>query len=220
MNITSTIVFLVSGGGGNLKFFHQALEQKYILGCDIKVIADRNCLAIEYAKKYGIENVIISYNKSNPGFLSEYLIKYNPTVIISNWNKIIDADTVNKYYGKIINLHYSLLPSFSGLIGTTPITKAYEQGCRFIGPTCHIVDVGVDTGKILAQAIFPIESNISESVKIMFKMGCLILLNSILQLSTVKVKSSKSSFDCRFSPNLSFSQNIFDEDFWNLINKL
>ncbi|WP_159066144.1 formyltransferase family protein [Vibrio harveyi] len=46
------------------------------------------------------------------------------------------------YFGRIVNIHYSLLPSFGGLIGVKPIEKALELGCKYIGPTCHIVDEG------------------------------------------------------------------------------
>ena len=47
--------------------------------------------------------------------------------IITNWHKIIDPVTVNLYCDKFINLHYSLLPSFGGLIGVAPVEKHTQK---------------------------------------------------------------------------------------------
>ena len=122
----------------------------------------------------------------------------------------------------MINLHYSLLPAFGGLIGLDPIKKAYESGCKFIGPTCHYVDEGVDTGKIIAQAIFTTEIVYEDAVKTMFQTGCLTLLNAITQFAAEEIinEIEGSIVNIQHSPELKFEEACFDEDFWNQIASL
>jgi phosphoribosylglycinamide formyltransferase-1 len=210
-----SIVFLVSGGGGNFKFFHAALKYNLILGLEICVIADRECGALEFARKHGVENHLIAYNRLNPKALNQILDSIRPNIIVTNWHKVIDEDTVAKYFGKFVNLHYSLLPAFGGLIGVEPIKRAYEQGCKFIGPTCHLVDEGVDTGKILSQAIFTTERSFEEAVSLMFSKGCLVLLSGIQQLIGQKISTVRASgFDGTYAPQLGFDESLFNELFW------
>lgn len=215
-----TILFLASGNGGNLKFFYLAQKQNLISEVTLIVIADRECGSIDFARKNNIENYIISYKRSNPIALTDILLKVNPDIIITNWHKIIDEDTVAKYSGKLINLHYSLLPAFDGLIGIEPIKQAYEKNCQYIGTTCHYVDEGVDSGKIIAQALLKTNIPIDKAIQQIFRKGCLILLNSIIQLSDREIiqKSCNEKFD--FSPNLSFNDAVFNEVFWGRISEL
>jgi len=210
-----SIVFLVSGGGGNLKFLYLALKNNFISGCRLSVIADRECGALDFARKHNIENHLIIYKRSEPEAFKEILQRIKPDIIVTNWHKIIDGNTVGQYIGKFINLHYSLLPAFGGLIGVEPIKRAYEQGCKFIGPTCHLVDEGVDTGKILAQAVFTTERPFEEAVNLMFRDGCLVLLNGIQQVLGQSLLTKHSSSSCTtLSPALDFYDALFNEIFW------
>jgi len=132
--------------------------------------------------------------------------------------RIIDEDTISRHFGKFINLHYSLLPAFSGLIGIKTIKNAYEQGCKFIEPTCHLVDKGVDTGKILSQAVFTAERTFEDAVNLMFKKGCLVLLSGIqLTLEQDLVEIASNTSDAAYSPALNFDESLFDEKFWTEI---
>lgn len=208
------ILFLASGGGGNFKFFHQAIEKNIVSNIRLSLIADRVCGAIEYAEKMEIDNEIISYSRNNPSILQQLLHEKQPDFIVTNWYQIIDADTVLQHQGKFINLHYSLLPAFGGLIGIEPITKAYEQGCKYIGSTCHLVDEGVDTGKILAQGIFTTDRSLDDAVTMMFRTGCLVLLNGLTVLMGQHKQQKLDDGTPSFSPNLSFDSTCFDESFW------
>jgi phosphoribosylglycinamide formyltransferase-1 len=213
-----SVVFLASGGGGNFKFFHFALNNNLIAGIKLCVIADRECGSLEFAKKHNIENHLISYKRSNPEALNQILDGIKPDIIVTNWHKIIDEGTVAKHLGKFVNLHYSLLPAFGGLIGVEPIKRAYEQGCKFIGPTCHLVDEGVDTGKILSQAIFTTERPFEDAVNLMFRKGCLVLLSGIQQILGQNISTAcAAGSDGSYSPQLSFDESLFNEQFWKEI---
>ena len=202
------VVFLVSSNGGNFKFFDLAIKNKIIKNSELFVIADRPCGAIEYAKTKGIINCIIRYNREHNVELKLELNKIKPDVIKSTWKKIIDSDLVLYYFGRIVNIHYSLLPSLGGLIGVKPIEKALELGCKYIGPTCHIVDEGVDSGKILSQDIFKTNNiDFDFAVENMFKKGCICLLDGVNQV----VKSPIIE---------SINPSLFDNEFWNELSSL
>lgn len=205
--------------GGNFKFIHQAILCGKLEPVDLYVIADRNCRAIDYANKFDIKSSVIQYTRGTPEKLRSHLLSVCPDLIITNWHKIIDPETLRAHPGRFINLHYSLLPAFGGLIGLEPIKRAYENGCKFIGPTCHFVDEGVDTGKIIAQAIFSTDRTFDESVTMMFRSGCLLLLNAIKM-----ILDGKESIDIQpqceskiiFNPAKSAGLD-FDEKFWSRV---
>ena len=100
------ILFLVSGGGGNLKFVKNYLDLIYKNKAQLYCISDRDCPALKYCESSNIESYKISYTRSSPGSLRDKLNLIQPDVIITNWHKIIDPTTVNLYRNKFINLHY------------------------------------------------------------------------------------------------------------------
>ena len=209
------IVFLASGNGGNLKFFYWAQKKNLITGIRLSVVADRECGSIDFARRNGLEQYVINYNRFSAKELTDILARINPDIIVTNWHKIIDEDTVVKYLGKFVNLHYSLLPAFGGLIGVEPIKRAYEQGCKFIGPTCHLVDEGVDSGRILSQAVFTTERPFEDAVNLMFRKGCLVLLIGIQQTLGQKLITANGASSCEsYSPKLGFDEFVFNEKFW------
>ena len=209
------ICFLASGGGGNFKFLYLAEKASILKNIELSVIADRECGSVEYAKINNITCNIISYKKNNNKELLKELKSINPDIIITNWHKIIDEEVVNIYKGRMINLHYSLLPAFNGLIGIEPIKKAYEKNCQYVGVTCHYVDEGVDSGKIISQAIVKTHIDINNTIQEVFEKGCLILLNSIILLSNSEsLVETKENNKINFSPSLAFDDELFDKDFW------
>lgn len=210
------IIFLVSGGGGNLRFINQAIKMGLITNVELVVIASRQCGGLEYAKTAGLKNYQIRYERKNPEELCSLIREHNPNIIVTNWNKIIDEGTVQEFKGRLINLHYSLLPAFAGLLGVEPINRAYISGCKFIGPTCHFLDEGIDTGEIISQAVFETKILQSDAVQLMFRSGCLLLLNSICYLLDI-FSNSDHVFEyekCFFSPPLGFDIDLIDENFW------
>lgn len=213
------IVFLVSGNGGNLKFIFMSLSVQEILGVDIYVIADRECGAIEFARRNSIPAVVIRYNKSYNSELLNNLAQIKPDIVVTNWHKIIDEDTVGLFRGKLINLHYSLLPAFGGLIGVEPIRRAYDQGCKFVGATCHYVDQGVDTGAIIAQAIVKADVEMKCAIEQVFRKGCLILLNTVIKLFPHHFVDGQINVKEDFAPDLMFDDAAFNELFWEKLSK-
>ena len=214
------VCFLASGGGGNLKFLHLAQELKLLKNLELTVISDRQCNSIKYAKEHNMYAKIIHYEQDKNQSLLDELEYINPDIIITNWYKIIDKQVISIYAGKLINLHYSLLPAFGGLIGIAPIKEAYKQNCQFVGTTCHYVDEGVDTGNIISQAIVKTDIPIEDAISEVFKKGCLILLNSLLIISGKNIINIAKNSKYDFSPALSFNDEVFNNHFWERASKL
>ena len=163
------LAILVSGSGTNMA----AILDKKIDGVHpCVVISNREAAhAIQKAKDRGVPTVYIdSRKKSNPepGQYTKKLIacltKHNVTpenglICLAGFMRILDAEFVNHYRGRIINLHPSLLPSFKGIHA---IGKAVEYGAKVAGCTVHFVDEGLDTGPIIKQATVPIDEDDTE----------------------------------------------------------
>lgn len=213
------IIFLVSGNGGNLKFFFKSLSFFKISDIDIFVIADRECGAIVFADRSSIPHAVISYNRDNNKALLMKLSEIKPDVIVTNWHKIIDKETISLFRGKLINLHYSLLPAFGGLIGTAPIAKAFDLGCKYVGATCHHVDEGVDTGRIIAQTAMKMDGELDRAIEQVFRNGCLILFSTIIEFLSLNPFDGKKNRSEGFSPDLLFDESVFDDNFWDELSK-
>lgn len=217
------IVFLVSGGGANLKFVQYAIKSLN-LNCRISgVIADRDILFQDFLKEEDIEFVKVKYNKEHILELQSELRKFKPDIIVTNIHKIIDSATLMEFDGKFINIHYSLLPAFSGLIGMKTLEEAKLQNVQFVGGTCHDVVEIVDAGKILYQGCFAVSDWHSEKFELIvdtvFKLSCLILLSGIilkLQLNNGLIHSAIiNNKIIHFSPSLPFDSIEFGFDIFN-----
>lgn len=212
------IIFLVSGNGGNLKFVCEYMKlygNRYIE--IIAVIADRNCGAIDYARSQAIPTHVIAYDKTSPENLHNLLERYSVDFLISNWNKIIDPYTVNSFKNKIINLHYSLLPAFSGMLGDNPIRKAIEKNCKYVGTTVHFVNENIDDGKIIGQTIIKIEeyNDFPSLMDKIFQDGAINLLNSIFFITNyLSHDQCGSSSSISISPQLCFDISRINNKFW------
>jgi phosphoribosylglycinamide formyltransferase-1 len=80
--------------------------------------------------------------------LRELLERKVDLVVMAGYMRIITNTLVEPFYGRMINVHPSLLPSFPGI---KAISQAYEYGVKVTGVTVHFVDGGLDSGPIIAQ---------------------------------------------------------------------
>jgi len=219
------IVFLVSGGGGNLKFLYMLLQKYDFPFKIISVIGDRQCGAINFAVSNKIDNEILSFNRENDDNLLERLKILKPDFIITNVHKILSKSITNLFKEKLINLHYSLLPAFGGFIGVKSVDEALRHNVKFIGTTVHIVNEKVDNGKILGQSIFEVNKNdkIQNIYNLIFRCGALTLWNFLASKEQFNYNKKKQinmlSYDIWFSPNLLSLEIFNDENFWNEIAK-
>jgi len=87
-------------------------------------------------------------------------------IVLARFMQIVPPEMCNEYYGRMINIHHSFLPSF---VGEKPYHKAYERGVKLIGATCHYATADLDEGPIIEQDVIRVDH--SHSVKKMIHLG-------------------------------------------------
>jgi phosphoribosylglycinamide formyltransferase 1 len=157
------ITFLCSGGGGNLRLLHALCESGALGRTSVTaVIGDRPGPALEWASARGLHAELIPYTRTRPEALHGALDHAKPDLVVTNIHKILDEALVSRHIGRLLNLHYSLLPAFAGSIGMDTVRLARQRGCGVIGATAHHVTADVDAGPILAQAAISDDGSLDE----------------------------------------------------------
>lgn len=222
------IVFLCSGGGGNLRFVNTALKKGYFGNAILAaVLTDRECGANDYARKNGIYEKTIDFTLSSQLELIESIDCHKPHIIITTVHKILNEVVVEKFRGKLINVHYSILPAFSGYIGSRPIMEALNYGAKLIGVTIHMVDESLDGGRPLMQVTIPVKSSdqLESLMDLHFRCGCLSLgavIRSILFADKWANDGSEEAIKikeriCLFSNKVNLPFDFHSEKFWDSI---
>jgi phosphoribosylglycinamide formyltransferase-1 len=157
------VVVLVSGRGSNLRAICAAIDAEE---CDAKivgVVSDRTkAAALGFADERGIPTRTVALRKGddrrawNESLANEVASLEPDLVVLAGFMRVLGAPLLERFPGRIINVHPALLPSFPGHDGPQ---DALDGGVRISGCTVHIVDAGVDTGPILAQAAVPVLSD-------------------------------------------------------------
>jgi phosphoribosylglycinamide formyltransferase 1 len=180
--MTVEITFLCSGGGGNIRLLQSLIDRGALPGCALScVVADRMCHALEWARARGLPSQLVPYSRSQPEALRSVLAELAPGLIVTNIHKILDDELLARHDGRLVNLHYSLLPAFGGAIGMEPVRMALAKGCRVVGATAHRVTAELDAGPILAQASIAVDPGMSEVAlyDAVFRCGAVALATAI-----------------------------------------
>lgn len=86
--------------------------------------------------------------------LAEAIDRHQPAVVaLAGFMRILTSAFVERYAGRLVNIHPSLLPAFPGL---NTHQRAIEAGCKVAGATVHLVTSELDHGPILEQAVVPV----------------------------------------------------------------
>lgn len=95
------------------------------------------------------------------------LEKYDPRyIVLAKYMRILTPEFVSRYSNRIINIHHSFLPAFTG---SNPYKQAFKRGVKIIGATAHIVTEELDEGPIITQDTLPV--NHSYTAKNMSQAG-------------------------------------------------
>lgn len=158
---------MVSGGGTNLQAILDAIDSGKITDTEICVVISNNpgAYALERARNHGIEAVCMSPREfeSREAFNQAFLEKVDEysldLIVLAGFLVKIPEAMVEKYEGRIINIHPSLIPSFCGVgyYGLKVHEEALKRGVKVTGATVHYVDGGVDTGPIILQKAVEVE---------------------------------------------------------------
>ena len=154
------IVVLISGGGSNLQSIIDRIADKTLNARLCAVISNKaDAYGIERAKKANIPTEIIDHKQydSREGFdaeLTQCIEKYQPQLIVlAGFMRILTDNFVNHFYGKMINIHPSLLPKYQGL---HTHQRALEAGDNIHGLSIHYVSAELDGGPVILQKSVPV----------------------------------------------------------------
>lgn len=160
------ITVLVSGGGTNLKALISACQEKKIRNGKISLVISSNpdAYAIERAKTANIRTLVVDRKKYNDvqnfnDDLLHELKKENPDLIVlAGFMCILDKIIIEHFKNKIINVHPSLIPAFSGkgFYGLHVHEAALKRGVKITGATVHFVNEIPDGGPIILQKCVPV----------------------------------------------------------------
>lgn len=161
-----TLGVMISGSGTNLQALIDACSQSDYPAKIAVVISNRaNAKGLDRAKEAGIDAVSIDHTAYNDrasfeeaihNCLKEHEVEL---VCLAGFMRILNADFVNRWKDRMINIHPSLLPSYKGL---HTHARAIEDGVRFGGCTIHFVRPEMDDGPIIMQAAVPISEDETE----------------------------------------------------------
>lgn len=154
------LVVLVSGTGTNLQALLDACSNPGYAAQVVAVGADRgDAAALDRARAAGVATFVVRladypdrsrWNRA----LAEAAAAYTPDlVVLAGFMKILGTDFLGRFPGRIINTHPALLPAFPG---AHPVRDTLAYGAKVTGVTVHVVDEGVDSGPVVAQAAVPV----------------------------------------------------------------
>ena len=157
MSNKARIAVLVSGGGTNLQALIDAQSAGKLRSGEIVFVVSNNpdAYAVQRARRVGIESMVITGSKTTfeSALLSTLDRHEIDIIILAGFMKILSADVIRKYQGRILNVHPSLIPSFcgEGYYGLKVHEEALARGVKVTGATVHIVNEIPDGGPILLQ---------------------------------------------------------------------
>src|SRR5258708_2777040 len=150
------VAILISGRGSNMAALIEAASQQDFPAEIVAVISNRaDALGLERAKASGVPTLTIEskpFGKDRAAFeavLQAALEQHRIELIcLGGFMRLLSAEFVQRWYGRMLNIHPSLLPSFPGL---EPQAQALRAGVKISGATVHFVTPETDAGPILMQ---------------------------------------------------------------------
>jgi phosphoribosylglycinamide formyltransferase-1 len=154
------VVVLVSGRGSNLQAIIDAVASS-ALPVDIRaVISNRpHAAGLARAKQAGIATAVVDHTCFDDRHAFDQTLqvcidRYQPgLVILAGFMRILGADFVRQYRGRMLNIHPSLLPEFPGL---HTHQRAIAAGCQIHGASVHFVTEDLDGGPVVLQVRVPV----------------------------------------------------------------
>ena len=165
------IIILISGGGSNMQAIVKAAKRdhwqaRYGATVTGVVSNQREVGGLACAQEAGVATHVLSHRDFTDRLAFDLALmslidqqdpqspNHVPALIVpAGFMRILTPAFVSHYAGRLLNIHPSLLPAFTGL---HTHQRAIDMGCKFAGATVHHVTAELDHGDILAQAVVPI----------------------------------------------------------------
>ncbi|MBP3932812.1 MAG: phosphoribosylglycinamide formyltransferase [Pseudomonas sp.] len=160
---TCDVVVLLSGTGSNLQALIDSDDVKASPATIRAVISNRaDAYGLQRAKDAGIDTRVLDHKafegrEAFDAALIEVIDEFKPQlVVLAGFMRILSADFVRHYQGRLLNIHPSLLPKYKGL---HTHQRALEAGDGEHGCSVHFVTEELDGGPLVVQAVIPVESD-------------------------------------------------------------
>jgi len=154
------IVVLISGSGTNMVNIAEHCEAGRIAGDVVAVISNKaNAGGLQKAEAMDISTAVLEHThfdsrEAYDDELAKLVDSFSPDVIVlAGFMRILSADFVRRFTGKLINIHPSLLPKYKGM---HTHQRALEAGDKEHGVSVHFVNEELDGGPVILQARIPI----------------------------------------------------------------
>lgn len=161
--MSSRIAVLASGGGSNLQaildYFDFLGERR---GGQVVVVASNraDAGALDRAARRDIPAAVLRSDRNPDGALLDGLLNEHDAdlIVLAGYLKLVPAEVVRRFHGRIVNVHPALLPAFGGpgMYGHRVHHAVIESGAKVTGVTAHFVDEQYDRGRIIAQWPVPV----------------------------------------------------------------
>lgn len=166
--LTARLVVLVSGTGSNLQaLLHAGTDPAYAAAV-VAIGADRRGIpALDVAADARLPTFVVRVRDfaDRPAWdhaLADAVAAHQPDlVVLAGFMRIVGPEFLARFPHRVVNTHPALLPSFPG---AHPVRDTLAYGVKLTGVTIHLVDAGVDTGPVIAQAGVPVLPGDTESV--------------------------------------------------------
>ena len=151
------VAVLISGAGTNLQALLDTVHGRE--GIEIVAVASSTPAAggLARAERAGVETAVFPIadhpdRAARDRALGDWLEQRSvELVVLAGFMELIDPGLVQRFAGRMINVHPALLPAFPGV---RAIEQALDYGVKVMGVTVHFVDEGIDTGPIILQECF------------------------------------------------------------------
>ncbi len=156
--MTMRIAVAVSGRGSNLEALLQALPPGSAAQV-VLVLSNRSeAGALGRAAAHGVSAVVLRRPAESAEWLDQLARHAVDLIVLAGYLKLVPAGVIERYRGRILNVHPALLPAFGGpgMYGRHVHEAVLASGAGESGATVHLVDEEYDRGAVLAQARVPV----------------------------------------------------------------
>ena len=156
------IVILISGRGSNMEAIVERCAEQRWPARVVAVVSNRpGAGGLQFAAMQGIATAVVDHKtfaqrEDFDAELARVIDGFTPDlVVLAGFMRILGSTFVQRYAGRFLNIHPSLLPAFPGL---HTHQRALDAGCKAVGATVHLVTAELDHGPIVMQSVVPVRA--------------------------------------------------------------
>jgi phosphoribosylglycinamide formyltransferase-1 len=161
------IVILISGRGSNMEAIVQRCASEGWPAQVVAVLSNRpDAAGLQFAAARGVATEVVDHKafatrEAFDNELARTIDSFRPDLVLqAGFMRILGAAFVQRYAGRLLNIHPSLLPAFTGL---HTHRRALAAGCKAVGATVHFVTPELDSGPIVMQSVVPVRAGDDEA---------------------------------------------------------